>query len=128
MRHAIVITVALLSLACSGGIAEVSPLVLSHRPDTPPEIVVTQLAELARQQGYAPIVVQPHRGRFAVQARYADRFGGYVITFVCEAGAVNVEVIGARVERFHRSIYLPEPLRNEVGQLAEAMRQLLSRI
>jgi hypothetical protein len=124
MKRAIAVLF-LVAGACSP-ISEAPPVVLrASAPPTP--AMVERLVEASRALGYAPILVQPARGRFAIRAQFTDEYGGYVIAVECFGdGSVRVSASGPRVELYRGVHYMPNELRDEIALLAQSLERALS--
>lgn len=126
-----VVALALLAAvwAGCGGADRVDRSLVSHRIEASAETVCDSLMRAASAEGYEVIVAQPARGRFAVRATYADRFGSYAFAVECEPDRiVTVRPLGPRIEPLASADLLPRRLVPELLSFRERVEAELARL
>lgn len=119
-------------VACGGGIEAAPRFSATHRVSASPEAVCQDLARAAFANGRELVVRQPER--FAVRARFADRFGPHMFAVEClPHGVVTVRPYGPRVEpssigRLRTEDLMPAPLREELAAFTQSVRSELARL
>lgn len=113
-------------LAGCANVASLDPITLRPRTQAAPDARFAAMVQAAQQAQYEPAVVQPSRHRFAVYARFQERFGPYVIGVESQPdGTVRITPVGPRVEQIDGVYYLPHPLQDEVEAFARLMSRAL---